>query len=214
MSKTDGDVPSPREWAEDFEDTIVHVERVICYWSHVLKSAEWNYSLTERKALALKESLIKFQPFLEGEKILAITDHAALMWSKTFQNVNRRLLTWGTVFSAYPHLQIIHHAGRVHSNVDPISQLRRRVPPQSSPLGDGCTPVEIVSTNDSLRDMYTELGPKFEERLLEVTSRHARALEEFDEDNHAFMTDQMEISVGGTSLPVTPLITHLLHILF
>ena len=68
----------------------------------------------EREALALKEALIKFQPFLEGIPTLAITDHAALTWSRTFQNVNRRLLTWGTVFAAYPDMEIIHHAGKVH----------------------------------------------------------------------------------------------------
>ena len=72
----------------------------------------------------LKEGLIKFQPYIEGEVILAVTNHAALTWSKTFQNVNHQLLTWGTVFAAYPKLQIIHRAGRVHSNVDPISRLR------------------------------------------------------------------------------------------
>ena len=72
----------------------------------------------------LKEGLIKFQPYIEGEVILAVTNHAALTWSKTFQNVNHQLLTWGTVFAAYPKLQIIDRAGRVHSNVDPISRLR------------------------------------------------------------------------------------------
>jgi hypothetical protein len=84
------DVPSPGPWDADFENTTV---RVICYWSHVLKSAERNYSPTEREALALKEVLIKFQPFLEGKKLAAITDHAALTWSSIFQNVNLRLLT-------------------------------------------------------------------------------------------------------------------------
>jgi hypothetical protein len=189
ISKADRDVPPPGEWSEDFEDTIVHVERVICYWSHVLKSAEWNYSLTERKALALKESLINFQPFLEGEKILAITDHATLTWSKTFQNVNQQLLTWGTVFSAYLHLWIVHRAGRVHSNIDLISQLQRCIPPQNSPLRDGCASIKIIGTEDSLWNMYAELGPQFEERLLKVASHHMQALEEFDEDNHAFITD-------------------------
>ena len=45
----------------------------------------------EREPLALKEGLIKFQPYskVEGETILAVTDHAALQWSKTFQKVNR-----------------------------------------------------------------------------------------------------------------------------
>ena len=57
---------------------VVHVECVIAYWSRVLKSAEQNYSPMEREALALKEALIKFQPFLEGVPTLTITNHAAL----------------------------------------------------------------------------------------------------------------------------------------
>ena len=104
-----------------FEDTMVHIEHVISYWSHTLKSAKCNYSAT--KALALCEALIKFQPFIEGEDILAIPDHAELTWSTTFQNVNRHLLTWGTIFAAYSKLCIVYGAGRIHSNVDPISQL-------------------------------------------------------------------------------------------
>jgi hypothetical protein len=62
---------------------------------------------TEREALALKEGLIKFQPYIEGETILAVTNHAALTWSKTFQNVNQRLLTWGADFAAYLNLCIV-----------------------------------------------------------------------------------------------------------
>jgi hypothetical protein len=54
----------------------------------MLKSAEQNYSPTEREALALKEGLIKFQCYIEGECTDAITEHTALTWSKTFQNVN------------------------------------------------------------------------------------------------------------------------------
>ena len=118
ISKLYDDVPESPGWDQIFEDTTVYVERVIAYWSRSLKAAERNYSPTEREAMALKDGLIKFQPFIEGERIIAVTDHAALIWSKTFQNVNRRLLSWGTVFSAYPDLQIVHRAGRVHSNVD------------------------------------------------------------------------------------------------
>lgn len=166
------DVPPPSSWAEDSEDTIVHVERVVCYWSRVLKSAERNYSPVEREALALKEALIKFQPFLEGEKILAITDHATLTWSRTFQNVNRRLLTWGTVFSAYPDLHIVHRAGRVHSNIDPISRLRRRIPRQEGPATDGTRALELSNGEDPLRNMFEELGQRFEEKLLTVAAKH------------------------------------------
>jgi hypothetical protein len=108
MSKLSSTVPENRSWAESLDDTWIYIEGVITYWSRVLKPAERNYSPTEREVLALKEGLIKFQPYIKGESILAVTDHAALTWSKTFQNVNHRLLTWGTVFAAYPRLKIVH----------------------------------------------------------------------------------------------------------
>lgn len=171
------DIPPRGEWASSFEDTIVHVERVIAYWSRILKVAERNYSPTEREALALKEVLIKFQSYLEGSRILAITEHAALTWSRTFQNVNKRLLTWGTVFSAYPGLKIIHRAGRVHSNVDPISRLRRRVPYQDGPSADPTKLLLLASeVDDPIRNMYVELGDRFKEKLLRMASKHTQAI--------------------------------------
>jgi len=110
------------EWAPNFEDTVVHVKQVIAYWSRLFKSAETRYSTTEREALVAKEGLVKFQPFIEGEDVLLVTDHSALQWARTYENANRRLAAWGAVFSAYaPKLEIVHRAGRVHSNVDPLS---------------------------------------------------------------------------------------------
>jgi hypothetical protein len=50
----------PDEWAAEFDDSIVHVERVIAYWSRLMKPAERNYSATEREALGAKEALVKF----------------------------------------------------------------------------------------------------------------------------------------------------------
>ncbi len=55
--------PNTQEWAEEFEETIVYVERVIAYWSCTLKSADRNYSTTKQEALGVKEALVKFQPF-------------------------------------------------------------------------------------------------------------------------------------------------------
>lgn len=95
LVKENSDVSPQGKWSDEFEDTVVYVERVVTYWSRVLQSAERNYSPTEREVLALKEGLIKFQPYLEGEKVFAITDHAALTWSRMFQNINQQLLTWG-----------------------------------------------------------------------------------------------------------------------
>lgn len=174
LVKEDSDVPPQGTWDTEFENTTVYVERVIAYWSRVLQSAERNYSPTEREALASK-GLIKFQPYLEGERIFAITDHAALTWSKTFQNVNRQLLTWGLVYSAFPNMKIVHRAGRVHSNINPISRLRRCIPPQSSPLDIQFDPLKLKQAKDPLRSMFEELGPKFEEKVLTVASHFAES---------------------------------------
>ena len=135
MSSKGKDYVFKDEWASSLDDTVVHVERVIGYWSRLFKNTETRYSTTEREALAAKEGLVKFQPFIEGEDILLITDHSALQWARTYENANQKLAAWGTVFSAYaPKLEIVHRASRVHSNVDPLSHLPRAPPSQTSPL--------------------------------------------------------------------------------
>jgi hypothetical protein len=170
------ETPLPKcEWADSFENTVVFIERVVAYWSRVLKSSENLYSATEKEALALRDALMKFQPYLEGEKIVAITDHAALTWSKTFQNVNRRLLVWGLVFAAYPDLDIVHRAGRVHSNVDPISRLRRRVPFFEAPLTDPTEHIELGLSSEitNEKDWQERLFARYSARSNVARTRRA-----------------------------------------
>ena len=78
LSSSLADDKMNQEWGATFDDTVVYIERVISYWSRSFKPAETHYSATEREALAAKEGLVKFQPFIEGEKILLVTDHAVL----------------------------------------------------------------------------------------------------------------------------------------
>src|SRR6266478_5446297 len=67
-------------------------------------------------------------------------DHTALVWARTYKNANRRLAVWGTVFGAFPGLDIMHRAGKVHSNVDPLSRVPRILPHQS-PAVDETKPI-------------------------------------------------------------------------
>lgn len=144
-----------------FDDTVVHVERVIAYWSRTFKNAELNYSATEREGLAAKESLIKFQPFIEGEDILLVTDHAALQWAQTWENANRRLAAWGAIFGAFrPGLEIVHRAGRLHSNVDPLSRL-----PRSGEFERG-PPAYVAPAKDTIPAIRTDVdAAEFRERV-------------------------------------------------
>jgi hypothetical protein len=123
------------KWAEEFEDTMVHVECVIAYWSCTLKPAERNYSATEREALGAKEGLVKYQPFIEGEQVVLVTDHSVLQWARVYENANRRLAAWGAVFAVYPGLKIVHRPGRIRSGVGLLSRLPR-IPLHSSPVLD------------------------------------------------------------------------------
>jgi len=153
--------PHTTTWNDNFEGTEVFIERVIAYWSRLLKSAEKNYSPTEKEALALKCTLEKFEPLIEGEVITAITDHSALTWSKTYHNVNRRLMGYGLTYSAYPKLKIVHRAGRVHSNVDPLSRMRRRIPFFEQPATND---PDINLSQERDIDFYGRMKRKFDTR--------------------------------------------------
>lgn len=102
---------APDEWAASFDNTMVHIECIICYWSCMLKAAEHNYSAMECEALGAKEALVCFQPFIKGEMIILVTDHAVLQWAQVYENANRRLAAWGAVFAAFPGLHIVHRPG-------------------------------------------------------------------------------------------------------
>ena len=170
ISKRVEDVPAPEGWAPEVQDTIVQVERVIGYWSRTLKPAERNYSTTEREALGVKEGLVKFQAIIEGEKVVCVTDHAALQWARTYENANRRLVSWGAIYASYPGLEIVHRAGKVHSNVDALSRLVR-VPTHQSPVSDNSHTIKGVLPQNppTTWEELTERGPV--QRIALVSTR-------------------------------------------
>lgn len=166
-------------WGDSFEETSIHIERVVAYYSRTFKPAEKNYTVTEREALAAKEALVKFQPMIEGELVCLITDHSALTWARTYENSNRRLAAWGAVFGAYaqPGLLIVHRAGRIHSNVDPLSRLVWQVPPHDSPVRDeAITLTPPGSVQAELWEEKAARQPAAHASAFLLTRRQAKAL--------------------------------------
>ena len=182
LSKEYDDRRPVPEWSNYWEDTLIPVERVVAYWSRVLAPAETRYSATEREALAAKESLVRFQPFIEGERILLVTDHSALTWAKTYENANRRLAAWGLVFAAFPQLVIIHRPGRAHSNVDPLSRLPR-IPTFISPARMDLPTPSLSTEHEELQSAWRAYLEE-RERAVEVKlvgsrdSKEGKTLEE------------------------------------
>ncbi len=76
-------------------------------------------------------------------------------------------------------MKIIHRAGRVHSNVDPISRLRRRVPESVGPNIDDIASVSLLGKDiDPMKNMFDEISDNFERKLLNVSSGYVRQMEE------------------------------------
>ncbi len=114
--------------------------------------------------MAAKESLVRFQPFIEGERVLLVTDHSALTWAKTYENANRRLAAWGLVFAAFPEMVIVHRPGKAHSNVDPLSRLPR-IPNYTSPARDDLPEPSLTTEHEELQKAWQSF---IHERELEV----------------------------------------------
>jgi len=78
------------------------------------------------------------------------------------------LAVWGLTFATYPKLKIVHRAGQVHSNVDPISRLQRRIPFFDQPASND--PVVDPSQEKDI-DFYGRMRRKFKTRAVVFFSK-------------------------------------------
>lgn len=95
----------------------------ILFISRSLKDEESRYTATEIECLAVYWALHKLTPYVEGSKLTLITDHSALKWIWAINPAtNSRLYRWSLLLGPLKDaVTIVHRAGRLHSNVDPIS---------------------------------------------------------------------------------------------
>ncbi|GMK57154.1 hypothetical protein CspeluHIS016_0309940 [Cutaneotrichosporon spelunceum] len=106
--------------------------RPLAYISRITSKAEANYSATELECTAIVWALNRFRPYLDGDDIELITDHAALQWILDYKGDNGRLIRQALALQHYrPHLTIKHRPGKLHAHVDQLSR---------APLGSEHTP--------------------------------------------------------------------------
>lgn len=96
-------------------------EKVIGYFSKCFTRTERKYCVTRRELLAVVNAMKHFHHYIYGRKITVRSDHSSLKWLTNFKNVEGQLARWLTFLSAYD-FEIIHRAGKVHSNADALSR--------------------------------------------------------------------------------------------
>ena len=73
----------------------------IAYMSRTLKTAEVNYSSTEKELLAIIFAVKQFQPYVFGRKFILVTDHRPLIWLHNLKDPASRLARWKIWLSEY-----------------------------------------------------------------------------------------------------------------
>lgn len=97
----------------------------ILFISRALKDEETRYTATEIECLGVYWALHKLAAYVEGSPgLILVTDHSALKWIwKISPTTNARLHRWSLLLGPLKDkVKIEHRAGRLHSNVDPISR--------------------------------------------------------------------------------------------
>ncbi|KZS10502.1 Uncharacterized protein APZ42_024997 [Daphnia magna] len=77
---------------------------LIGFVSRVLNNSERNYTITEKEGLAIVWAVKTFWPYIWGTKIVVKTDHYALCWLMTKQELSGRLERWNLSLKEYDKL--------------------------------------------------------------------------------------------------------------
>ncbi len=97
-------------------------ERVIGYYSRLLRDAEKRYDTTQKECLAVVWAVKKLRPYLYGRPFIVKTDHASLKWLLNLKDHNGRLMRWALLLQDYDYV-IVHRAGKANGNADALSRL-------------------------------------------------------------------------------------------
>jgi hypothetical protein len=142
-------------------------EVVIAYGGRKLSNQDQKYTTTERECLAVIAGLKEFEPYIRGQDIKILTDHAALKWILTQKHPPGRLARWIAYLQSFNFI-VQHRPGKKLAHADCISR-------QISDDTGACTEIE-PSNNIQISDSQiinnakppnrTEIDDYIEDKLL------------------------------------------------
>ncbi|KAL3680378.1 hypothetical protein R1sor_023334 [Riccia sorocarpa] len=98
-------------------------EFVVAYASKRLSSLELNYSPIEGECYAVVWDVTKvFRQYLYGKPFIVETDHLALQWLMSNQELHGRLGRWSMKLQAFD-FDIQYRKGKAHTNVDALGRV-------------------------------------------------------------------------------------------
>ena len=108
-------------------------EHPTAFASRALHGAETNYSTTDGELLAIVWAVtVKFRPYLYGGPTFTCrVDHNPLVYLHQQRNLTGRLARWHMRLMEY-NFTVVHRAGLIHSNVDPLSRHPVRETPEDN----------------------------------------------------------------------------------
>ena len=95
---------------------------VIFYASHLLNYAQCNYATTEKELLGVVFAFDKFRSYLVGSKVIVYTDHSALKYLLSKQEVKPRLIRWVLLFQEFD-LELRDKKGIENLDVDHLFRI-------------------------------------------------------------------------------------------
>ena len=99
------------------------IEKPILFISRQIKTTEKKYGASQMECLALVWALDKLHYYLEGCKVVVITDCTAVKTLMNMKTPNRHMLRWQIAIQQYRgHMTILHNAGAKHKNADGLSR--------------------------------------------------------------------------------------------
>lgn len=97
------------------------VEKVVAYFSKMLKEEERNYCTTRKELLAVVKTIKHFRTYLSGRRFTIRTDHGSLPWLLKVKNPVGQVARWIEYLSEYEFC-MEHRSGIKHGNADGLSR--------------------------------------------------------------------------------------------